>query len=276
VSLGGTPAALRVARDSLGPLNEWLTVDEAAGAETDGLSTGDLLAGGGAGIDRVLERWREARPGDPGGPPAVLGSVAWALYLPRLLTVRDRRLLIRHDPHEVRFELAGEDEPTRVWWPATAVDPVTGDGGAVEAYRFLVEEAVSALGPLVEAVRARHRCGRRGLWAHVVDVFNMVGPRYDQPDPAPRCTELRLMRQARAGTPLDQPVALVDVERPDGRREMIRTSACCLAYLVPLQPGGESRPWHGGPWERYCMRCPLIPVEESVARAHYWLDREAP
>lgn len=279
--------AIDAARSSLGRYARWLIVDAAhPDAWSDrAMTLADLVAGGaeggdepGAGIDRVLAWWEQIRPGDPGGAPAVIGAVAWALFHPQLVAVREARLLITIDVAEVRVDLLGsDDDPTRVWWPTgTAVEPVGDDERDVEAaYRHLVEQAVAALEPLVELVRGRVSVGRRGLWAHVVDTFNGVGPDYGDPDPERLTAELAVMERARARTPLAQRAVLVDVDRPDGLRRVVRTSACCLAYLVPHERDeADPRPWDCGPWADYCMRCPLIPVEETVLRANYWLDVE--
>jgi hypothetical protein len=224
-----------------------------------------------------VERWQEIRPGDPGGAPAVLGAVAWGFFHPQLVAVRDARRLVTLDVERARIDLCGGDEdPTRVWWPADTTAEVVGAGDrAVEAaYRLLVEQAVTVLGPLVELIRSQVSIGRRGLWAHVVDTFNGVGPRYTDPAPDRLCAELGLMERARAGTPLAQRAVVVDIDRPDGCRRVVRTSACCLAYLAPHHPGDRSLPWSEGPWADYCMRCPLIPLEETVRRADHWLDHD--
>jgi hypothetical protein len=277
--------AIDAARSSLGRYAPWLIVDAAhPGSWPEGAMTlADLVAAdgdeAGAGIDRVLAWWEQIRPGDPGGAPAVMGAVAWALFHPQLVAVREARLLITVDVAAARVDLlGGDDDPTRVWWPVgTAVEPVGEAEHDVEAaYRRLVEQAVVALEPLVDLVRTRVSLGRRGLWAHVVDTFNGVGPDYGDPDPERLTVELAIMERARARTPLAQRAVLVDVDRPDGQRRVVRTSACCLAYLASHEHDEDDpRPWACGPWADYCMRCPLIPVEETVARANYWLDDES-
>ncbi|MFN3216848.1 MAG: hypothetical protein ACE367_10165 [Acidimicrobiales bacterium] len=272
--------AIDVARSSLGRFAPWLTIDAAhPGSWSDGAMTlADLVADDGAGIDRVLQWWDQLRPGDPGGAPGVIGTVAWALFHPQLVAVREARKLITVDVTRARVDLFGDDDdPTRVWWPTdTQIEPVGDDEGDVEAaYRHLVGQAVVALEPLVELVRTQVSLGRRGLWAHVVGTFNGVGPDYVDPDPDRLSAELVIMERARAGSPLAQRAVLLDLDRPDGRRRLVRTSACCLAYLAPYEPDEDDpRPWANGPWISYCTRCPLIPEEETIARAHYWLDEK--
>lgn len=215
---------------------------------------------------------------EEGGAPAVIGAVAWGLFHPQLVAVCEARQLITVDVAGARIDLfGGDDDPTRVWWPTdTMVEPIGDDDRDVEAaYRRLVRQAVAALDPLVELVRTRVSLGRRGLWAHVVGTFNGVGPDSADPDPDRLSAELTLMERARSGTPFAQRAVLLDVDRPDGRRRLVRTSACCLAYLEPYEPDEDDpRPWARGPWVDYCTRCPLIPVEETVTRANYWLDEK--
>lgn len=276
--------AIDAARSSLGRYAPWLTIDAAHPGSWPGgaMTLADLVAevGGeaGAGIDRVLAWWDQLRPGDPSGAPGVIGTVAWALFHPQLVAVREARKLITVDVTRARVDLfGGDDDPIRVWWPTdTMVEPVGDDEGDVEAaYRHLVRQAVAALEPLVELVRTRVSLGRRGLWAHVVGTFNGVGPDYVDPDPDRLSAELAIMERARAGTRLARRAVLLDVDRPDGRRCLVRTSACCLAYLAPYEPDEDDpRPWAKGPWVDYCTRCPLIPLVETVARANYWLDEK--
>jgi hypothetical protein len=269
----GVQRAVALARESLGTHSEWLTVRAATGelAAVRGWTVAELLADEGAGLDSIVARWRAAQPLSPPDPPAAIEAVAWALCLPPLLAVRERRMSICVELTMVRIEL-DDREHTTVWWPAhTTVEPVD---TALDAYRRVVDDTVGLLGPLVEAIRERVAIGRRGLWGHVVNVFDAVGPRYTDVDPGPATAELALVERARAGTPLAQRTVLVDIDRSDGCRRTVRTSACCLAYRTSLPPDVRPRPWHSGPWARYCMACPLIPFDETVARANYWLDQE--
>jgi hypothetical protein len=274
--------AVHAAHDALGDDAEWLVVERAP-APADALSIGDLVADGGSGIDRVVAHWRTLNPSDPGNPSLVIGVVAWLAYGARLRAVERKRHLISVDSHAVRFGLFGGDhDPSRAWWPDDAtVEPIADDPDAiVDAYRHLALDAVETLTPLVEAVRAKVSEGRRGLWAQVVNTFFEIGPGYDTADPLPARAELDLLLRAVEGTPLAHRPVVVDIPRSDGDRQMVRTTACCLAYQSPhthATDDGEPepvRPWDDGPWAHYCMSCPLIPIEETVARAQYWIEHE--
>jgi hypothetical protein len=275
--------AVQIARDALGEASEWLVIERGP-APHDALSIGDLVANDGAGIERVIAHWRTLNPGDPGNPSLVIGNVAWMTLSPQLLAVKRARRLVMVDLSAVRLGMfGGDDDPGRAWWPADVVvqDLDAGDDDAiVAAYRHLALQAIETLSPLVETVRARVSEGRRGLWAHVVNQFFELGPGYSDADPAPARAELDLVVRALEGTVLAHRPVVVDIPRSDGDRQMLRTTACCLAYLSPhdhTADGGEpapARPWDDGPWAHYCMSCPLIPIEETVSRAQYWIDSE--
>jgi hypothetical protein len=278
---------LSVAHAALGDGTEWLAITWGPPTHPS-ISLAELVTDGGSGVDRVLAHWRSLNASDPTGPAGVIGLVAWLAFWPQLRAVRESRQLITVDPHGMRFGCFGTDhEPSRIWWPADAtVEPIgPDDHDLADAYRCLVTDAVTALTPLVEAVRVMAATGRRGLWAQVVNTFFGVGPDYAMADPATARRHLALMLDACAGTPLAHQPVVLDVPRSDGIHQMVRTTACCLAYLAtaednaddePSAEGGvaeERPPWQDGPFAHYCMSCPLIPIEETVLRVNYWLDQ---
>jgi hypothetical protein len=162
------------------------------------------------------------------------------------------------DLGEVRLRIGvAEDDVAQVWWPADTALVSADDVDAILA--TLVQSAIGVLAPLVEEVRPRAPVGRRGLWGRVVDAFTTIGPHDDDDDIDRALGDLDALRRAVRRTVLDQPIVAVEYDAPEGRRCMVRTVACCYAYKAPHDSD------HDG-WDRYCASCPLVPVEESIAR----------
>jgi hypothetical protein len=267
-------SAVDVARSALGDRAEWLQLSADA-PPPEAVRLDQLLADDARLLDELLARQRERYSHEPPEYAAgVVGAVAWMVYAPILASLCEhrRRPLIAAVDVLMRFPTV-DDEVDQVWWPAAT--PLIDVADLDTTLRELVAEAIEFLTPLVDAVRARTPVGRRGLWGRVVDVFASVGPSYEHVEVDRRTADLQAFRRAAAGTVLDQPIELVDIARPEGTRRMVRTVACCFAYKADSHDDDEheQRPWDGGEWARYCMSCPLIPVEETILRANYWLDQ---
>jgi hypothetical protein len=202
----------------------------------------------------------------------------------RLFATSER--IVRFDPADLRVKvvLTGDEPGVRgVHFPSLRLavgpdDPLAGDptvgvgppddllAGAVRAFADLAE-------PFVEAVRGRVSVGRRGLWGNLVDCFAFPLGNRRPGDRSPVDQHDRTARFERAamGTPLGQRLAWIDFEHRGEPHTTLVTTTCCLAYKWPddghvRQDGCDPR------WNRYCMSCPLIPSEETVHRARYWLD----
>jgi hypothetical protein len=260
----------------MGEESQWLRFGVGA-APDDAVTLAGLLDDDGRGLDELLADWRRRDPHDPPEYAAgVVSHVAWMMLAPQLAVLSAERSFIDVDLQAIAMSFpSGHDEPADVWWPAVIdvrhhVDPA----GVLDR---VVADVIEVLTPLVRATRQRVPVGTRGLWGRVADVFTALGPSYEREDVARRDADLLAFLHAARGTVLELPIELVDIARPDGDRKMVRTIACCFAYKS--DPDAESdaddsptRPWNDGPWARYCMSCPLIPVEETIARANYWLD----
>jgi hypothetical protein len=149
--------------------------------------------------------------------------------------------------------------------PAGDADGAVVVDSAEKAYRRLVTWAWETLDPILEGIRSRVRVGRVGMWGAAVDCFAEAGPQIDDPDPSRRLAELDFFARAAVGTPLDQPVPVIQVARNASQRLQTGRSTCCLFYKEP-NDGTPMPDWLAGPWERYCTVCPLIPPEETTRR----------
>ena len=268
-------AAIELARRALGEHGDWLQVS-AARPPPEAITLAEFLADDGRRLDQLLATWHERNPDDPPEYRAgVIGSVARMAFAPLLALVGRERVLPGVDVSEMRFGFSeGHGAPDRVWWPNdVTVEPVADLEATLS---LLIAGAIDFLTPLVHATRLRVPIGQRGLWGRVIDVFTGLGPGYDHPDPQTQCDDLSVFRRLVAGTVLDQPIEVVVIDRPDGVRCMVRTVACCFAYKKSPDDHGERevRPWDDSEWSRHCMSCPLIPVEETVRRANYWIEDE--
>ncbi|MEM7274354.1 MAG: hypothetical protein AAF547_14820 [Actinomycetota bacterium] len=166
-------AALGIARRALRDDADWFTIEGVA-PPSGTTCIGDLVAGGGAGIEHLVP---------VGAPPVayveLVSAVGWSVLWPLVRSVADERALLAVDVSSIRFEPPVDGgEPDRVWWPpgATVAEVIDDDAGALAAYRRLVAMTIEACTPLVEAVRARAAYGRVGLWSLLADVFRSVGP----------------------------------------------------------------------------------------------------
>jgi hypothetical protein len=257
---------------ALGPHAAILRV--AVGTPPDGtMVVGTLHADGGAQLDAAIARWRAADPhADPAVVPVnVLWAVAWATLTPLVRLVAAERLVTDTDLGDIALETEPDDGgPWRAWWPApvsatTCVEPEV-------AYADLVARSLTAFAPLIDAVRQRVRVGPRALWCRLVDVFADVGPRYQLADPSRARAEIGAFTRAAAGTRLGQQLRYVEFEHRGTARQIVRMTACCLAYTRSSDADPPPHPSSVGPWSAYCMTCPLVPEHETVRRARWWLD----
>jgi hypothetical protein len=251
------PDAAELAMRALGPTSRWLRVSTDR-APADAVTVADLVADDGRRIDEILAAWHALDPSAPSEYRAgVVGTVAWMLLAPAMSMIARARCAPVLDLGEVRLQVTvADDDVAHVWWPAgTAVVPAA-DVEAILA--TLVEAAIGALAPLVGAVRLRAPVGRRGLWGRVVDAMTAIGSDDDDADIDQAKRDLDALRRAVRGTVLDQPIVVVEYDVPQGRRCVVRTVACCFAYKASHEESDG--------WDRYCVSCPLIPVEETIAR----------
>lgn len=257
---------------ALGPHAAILRV--AVGNPPDGaMLVGTLHEDGGAGLDAAITRWRAA---DPHADPSlaavnVLWAVAWATLTPLVRLVAADRLVADLAIGGIALESEPDDGgPWRAWWPASVGARTFAEPEA--AYAELVARSVAAFAPLIDAVGERVRVGPRALWCRLVDVFADVGPRYELADPSPARAELEAFTRAAAGTRLAQRLRYVDFEHEGTSRQLVRMTACCLAYTRSTDADPPPHPSSVGPWSAYCMTCPLIPEHETVRRARWRLE----
>lgn len=257
---------------ALGPHAAILRV--AMGAPPDNAMLVETLhADGGAQLDAAIARWRAADPhADPAVVPVnVLWAVAWATLTPLVRLVAAERLVADVDLAGIALETEPDDGgPWRAWWPEpvkarTFVEPEA-------AYADLVTRSLTAFAPLIDAVGQRVPVGPRALWCRLVDVFADVGPRYQLSDPSPARAEIEAFARAAMGTRLGQRLRYVDFEYAGTARQLVRMTACCLAYTRSSDADPPPHPSSVGPWSAYCMACPLIPEHETVRRARWWLN----
>lgn len=203
----------------------------------------------------------------------------------KLVEARSRYLVIDADALAVHVEF-GEHRAwfSGTWYPNPVLqvlpdDPLAG-ASRVEVVasseimvRNLVDDSRRFLEPIIEAVRPNVSVGRRGLWGLTLDSLLWPYAVQDESEPptAPRERVARVM-DAAAGSPFSRRLDWIDFDHAGRACTELRTSSCCLHYKWPhtdetlRADGGDPR------WNAYCMLCPLIPTDESVHRAIWWIE----
>lgn len=255
-----------------------------------------LLADDARGLAVLVDAVRHRRPevDDETVWSGMHHAVAWPLFhLTASLLARTGRLLrVEPDDARIGLDLVGDDPGVRHLAIRTARVAVVPDDpwlterheGGVDGvevvdtvddqFRLLARDAERFLAPLVDAVRSRVPIGRRGLWGMALDA--LLWPFADErPGDGATSQRERVERvlSAAAGTSLAQPVSWIEFDHGGRRRMRIRTTSCCLAYRWPAREGAEPR--RDGcdlRWNRYCSNCPLIPDDEAIHRARFWID----
>jgi ferric iron reductase protein FhuF len=193
----------------------------------------DLIAG----VDGWLARLEQRTGGD--GAVAAMFLCGWAM---RALVAVPVAALARAEPV---LETTVDD----CWLALVPGGWVTGITFAADVRAAPVEErfeatvgVIRALAePVIEAVHARARVGRRGLWSTVVD----TAARQLVEDVGDSASATALAREIARELPV--PPGLVPRFAPDGAAVL---SACCLAFRLPEL--------------EYCEGCP-VPKSRSAA-----------
>ncbi len=193
--------------------------------------------------------------------------IAAALVVQRRALVLGPDLWIRLGPYSVDG-VAAAAPTVRV----LSTDPLAGRAGVTVADSPAALRGAAAdwyamaLKPLVAAVDATTRRGRRALWADAADrlasaMFLAVGGAaggsagaggvgaVDADAPAEIAGLFEVAPRA-----LRHPIRWLDVPWGDGYLSWKRRTVCCLAYQTPALAG------------QLCDTCPLIPPEETVRR----------
>jgi hypothetical protein len=245
----------------------------------------------GAGLGVLATAIAATRDGLPGklAWASMHSAAIWPVADVATQVLRRSGRLLRLRASTLRFGLRlDDDEPgirrLHITVPELVVQPsdeLAGTPGIEvrsfdEMLHLLVSDLVELAAPVVDVVRRRSSIGRRGLWGGILDLLVSAFADRDADDAGPDDQHRRVDHVLRAtrGTPLDQRVSWVDFTHGDGQKHtMLLTTSCCLAYKWPDAPDHEPR--RDGcdrAWDRYCFSCPLIPAEESIHRARYWLD----
>jgi hypothetical protein len=282
--------ALAEAVETLELASEWLSVDIGGSPPLGTWTThAQLVANSGSGLTAIVgfqqEQWDD-----------VDASLLWqnglltmypVIEVAAELLAKQRRAVVL-DPATLALRLRLDSDEPGVWgvWfrqPRLRVlpdDPIVGAVGVAvvadedELVRGVVTDVVALMEPLVDIVRPRVSIGRRGLWGTVLDLLvSPLGHQQPDEDPTvPHARVERLLAQA-VRTPLEQQVQWINFDHDDRPQTHIRTTSCCMAYKWPVRPDDEPRVDScDKQWDRYCASCPLIPIDESIHRARYWLD----
>jgi ferric iron reductase protein FhuF len=259
-----------------------------------------LVDGAAAGLNVLADALRRARPEVSAELiwSGLHGWVSWPVteLVARYLATTGR--LIRLAPSDVALglRLDGPEPGVRSLWVrslrvAVAADDewagdrrsadqrieVVDDGDRLAA--LMATDVVELMTPVVEAIRARVSVGRRGLWAGPLDglVWPFAERRPDDESCADAQRRVGRVLAAFVGTPLAQRVDWLEFDHAGRRHARLVTTACCLAYKWPTEPDrGPRRDGLDLQWDRYCASCPLLPRDEMVHRARYWLDHSEP
>lgn len=266
------PSGLDVVRASLGADTDWIRVQTGM-VSARAFTLAQLLAEDGRLLDDQQRRWFI---NEPCSPPerfsAFVGSVAQMTLSPALAVLRQQQQLPVVAFESLHFDLGRAAEGgLDVWWPDHVLLAEVDD---VEAgLSVLIAQIIDFMTPLVSAMGPRVRVGPHKLWAQVVDALTGYRPRYT--DPAPQTDRAfweASQRLARA-TVLHQGDAVIEIPHRAQTRHMVRATACCFVYKQPPVPGSVQRyPWSSNRWAGYCMICPIIPTQETIARASCLLD----
>lgn len=288
-------AELRATLDAVGLGNSpWIGFDVGVRPPSGTWTTVPrLVAERGAGLASLADAMLAARPGFEARHAwrSMVSCVGWPVAEMNAVLARRARRLVRLSPSSIGLGVrwdGAEPGVRRVWLREVRLavlpdDPLaTVDHRDIEVVdapallRLLATDLVELFAPVVDAVRPRVSCGRRGLWGGLLDC--LVYP-FAEPDPADagvadqRARVDRLLA-ACAGTPLDQRPSWVEFEHAGRACGTLRKTACCLAYEWPAELHGGRADGGDPQWERYCFGCPLIPEAETVHRSRYWLSGE--
>lgn len=161
-----------------------------------------------------------------------------------------------------------------------ADDPAAGEPGTVvvpdpAALRgWWAQRLTAAVGPLLDAVRARTPYGRRGLWGSVADRVGgaalTVARAMGQPGAAAWAEAVELLDALAGHAPvgLNRPGPL-PVTTASGREAWFTVKGtCCLYYLTVADPD----PCGDG----YCSTCPFTDPDHRQRKLAAWLDEHEP
>jgi hypothetical protein len=273
---------MRVAVGGPVPSGTWTTPERLLAPDAQGRP--------GLGLEQLADAFTREYPGVEA--PVVWSTLhtgaMWVVpdLVARLLVRSGRLVRVRPDRIRLGLRLAGREpgvdalhleDPELV---VTPDDPLAGTSGVEirdpdDLLALMVADVVAFAAPFVDAVRSRVKIGRRGLWGNVVDALAFPLAERLPADPSALAGRARVDRlmAACAGTPLDQRLVWLDFEHDGEPQTALQTTSCCLAYKWPVRPGdGPRRDSCDPQWDRYCASCPLIPADERVHRARYWLD----
>jgi hypothetical protein len=273
---------MRISVGSAMPSGTWTTVRALLADDANGRP--------GAGLAVLVARVRATHPDadDELIWSSMHVAAIWSVAELNAYLVRRAGRLVRIDAAALRFELALEGhEPgvrgLHIADPKLVVQPddvLAGMPGVSvqtfdEMLRTMVEDLVVVATPFVEAVRGRVSLGRRGLWSTVLDLvaFPTAERQLDDTAPADQRSRVDRLLRAAVGSPLALPMKWLDFNHGDEQHTMLQTTSCCLAYKWPDDPAHPPRRDScDAQWDKYCFSCPLIPADESIHRARYWLD----
>lgn len=285
-------AELRATLDAVGlGASPWIAFDVGARPSSGTWTTVPrLVADGGAGLASLAEAVLAARQGFEARHAwrSMVPWVGWPVVEMNARVVRRARRLVRVSPTSVGLGLrwvGGEPGVHRVWTREVRLavlpdDPLAeADHRGIEVVdepallRLLATDLVQLFAPVVDAVRPRASCGRRGLWGGLLDCLVYPFAESDPADAGVADQRGRVDRllAACSGTPLDQRPTWVEFDHGGRACATLRKTACCLAYEWPAEMHAARADGGDPQWDRYCFGCPLIPEAETVHRSRYWL-----
>lgn len=229
--------------------------------------------------------------GDADPEAAVRSAFAWVTWVtaggPTRLAHQAGRLVMI-EPSRMWLHaglVGGHPAIDRIAFAAPEVTVLAGDelaGGArvrvagsrEELYRLHAEQLARALGPVLEQAFTRVTGSRRSLWSVITgdtagSCFHLAT---DADDPHSGRREAEAFIAAAAETPLAMRLRFVEFTHGGRAHVSMRTPACCLAYRTPHVGEDGPHPSSAGPWQHYCSTCPVVPEEETVRRAVWWLE----
>lgn len=207
------------------------------------------------GVRAALRRVEDQYGGGHGLAASFLATwVAGLLAYPLVAGVFTERRLLRPslDALWVRLDRTGDFfDALAVERAAASEAPDNSPAGLAALQGELMDTYVELLDPVLSAVEAAGRRGRRALWADAADRiagwYLLIGQSTGEVDRAVSEADATL---AAAGSSLPGCAQWITA----GDRTFKRRAVCCLAYRSPRFR------------DQYCATCPLLPVEESVRR----------
>jgi ferric iron reductase protein FhuF len=275
-----SPLATTLAR--VGALDHYLRAERIDGLGDGWWSATELVASDGEKLDAALHHTLKSYPTAPDdrhiAASFFLGWYTWAMPAAATASYLLEGRVPDLDPANIalRFIEAGDDEESSFGIAflsdRMAVLPDDAAAGAsnvivlgdrAELREWLRQSLEAHMTPLIEAIYARTRFGRRAQWNLVADncasLFLLVGEKTDALDAA--CAE-GLTFVGAPGSPMARSKTGYFTLQANGRCETFRKrGGCCLYYKLP---GGQN-----------CSTCSLISEAERDRRLLAWMTESA-